>query len=53
MKEFTRQVLAVSLGLAFVLWQSLQDPGRSFASILLVAAVAYAFAPVIRDGISG
>jgi uncharacterized membrane protein len=52
MKQTTRQILAVSLGLAFVIWQALQDPGRSFAAILLAAAVAYAFGPVIRDGVA-
>jgi hypothetical protein len=50
MEEFTRQAIAVLLGLAFVVWQASQDPGRSFAAILLVAAVLYAFSPVIRHG---
>ena len=51
MKQMMRQAIAVSLGLAFVIWQASQDPGRSFAAIFLVAAVIYAFAPVIRDGV--
>jgi len=52
MEETTRLVIAVLLGLAFLGWQASQDPGRSFAAILLVAAVGYAFAPVIRDGVA-
>lgn len=52
MNETTRRATAVGLGLAFVLWQASIDPGRAFAAILLVAAVGYAFGPVIRDGIA-
>lgn len=53
MEEITRQALAVGLGVAFVLWQATKEPGRAFAAILAVAAVWYAFAPAIRDGVNG
>jgi uncharacterized membrane protein YgaE (UPF0421/DUF939 family) len=51
MNETTRQALAVGLGLAFVLWQASQEPGRAFAAILAVCALGYAFAPTVRDGV--
>lgn len=50
MEETSRQAIAVGLGLAFVVWQANQDPGRAFAAILAVTAVGYAFGPVIRRG---
>lgn len=50
--ETTRQLVAITLGLAFVGWQASQDPSRSFAAILLVAAVLYAFASAIRHGVA-
>jgi hypothetical protein len=52
MNETTRQAIAVGLGLAFVLWQAIQEPGRAFAAILVVSAVGYAIAPVVRDGVT-
>ncbi|UPW02138.1 hypothetical protein M0R88_08600 [Halorussus gelatinilyticus] len=52
MNETTRLAAAVGLGLAFVVWQASQEPGRLFAAVLAVVAVGYAFAPVLRDGIA-
>ncbi|MFC7081625.1 hypothetical protein [Halorussus caseinilyticus] len=52
MNETTRQAVAVALGLGFVVWQASQETGRVFAAILLVSAFAYAFVPVIRDGVA-
>ncbi|WP_162224118.1 hypothetical protein [Halorussus salinus] len=52
MNRTTRLALAVGLGLAFVVWQANQDPGRLFAVVLALVAVGYAFAPVLRDGIA-
>jgi uncharacterized membrane protein YgaE (UPF0421/DUF939 family) len=52
MNETTRQAVAVGLGLAFLLWQASQEPGRAFAAILAVSALGYAFAPVVRDGVT-
>ena len=52
MNEFTRQVVALALGVAIVAWQTLQETGRVFAVILVVSALGYAFAPVIRDGVA-
>jgi hypothetical protein len=52
MNETTRQAIAVGLGLAFVLWQASQETGRVFAAILIVSALGYAFAPVVRDGVA-
>ncbi|WP_276299816.1 hypothetical protein [Halorussus lipolyticus] len=51
MNETTRQAVAVGLGLAFVLWQASQEPGRAFAAVLAVSALAYAVAPIVRDGV--
>ena len=51
MNELTRQAVALGLGLAFVAWQASVEPGRAFAVLLALAAVGYAFAPVIRDGV--
>jgi len=53
MNEVTRQAIAVGIGLAFVVWQASQEPGRAFAAILAVAAVGYAVAPIVRDGVAG
>lgn len=53
MDETPRKLIAIALGLAFVIWQARQEPGRSFAAILIVAAFGYAFAPTIRDGVTG
>jgi hypothetical protein len=53
MDETTRQIIAVGLGAAFVVWQADKEPGRAFAAILAVSAVWYAFAPVVRDGVTG
>lgn len=52
MNETTRLVAAVGLGLAFVVWQARQEPGRLFAAVLAVVAVGYALAPVVRDGVA-
>lgn len=53
MNETVRRVIALGIGIAFVVWQTSQDPGRAFAAILAVTAVGYAFAPMIRDGVAG
>lgn len=52
MDETIRQALVVGLGLAFVIWQARQSPGRAFAAILAVAAVLYAIGPVVRHGVA-
>jgi hypothetical protein len=52
MNATTRLAVAVGLGLALLVWQTNQDPGRLFAVVLGLAAVGYAFAPVVRDGIA-
>jgi len=52
MNRTTRLAVAVGLGLALVVWQANQDPGRLFAVVLAVVAVGYAFMPVVRDGIA-
>ena len=53
MNQTMRQAVALALGLGFIVWQASKEPGRAFAAILAVAAVGYAFAPVIRDGVAG
>ena len=52
MNETTRQAIAIGIGLAFVVWQASQEPGRALAAILVVAALGYAVAPIVRDGVA-
>ncbi|WP_170977400.1 hypothetical protein [Halorussus salinisoli] len=52
MNETTRQAVAVALGLVFVVWQVSREPGRAIPAILMVSALGYAVAPVIRDGVA-
>ncbi|MFC4448740.1 hypothetical protein [Halorussus aquaticus] len=51
MNETTRQAVAVALGVGVVAWQASVEPGRAFAAVLLLSALGYAFAPVVRDGV--
>jgi len=53
MNETVRQAIAFGLGVAFVVWQADKSPGRALAATLAAAAVLYAVAPVVRDGVAG